>query len=94
MNCMIRKFYNSSDLRLLKEQCNIMFEEVSDGVYLVVKDRCNKYKAFATSQIVAEALNHLHGVVVVHKNGISGYANYQKVKGADINWEDSNWLYT
>jgi hypothetical protein len=73
---MIKRFYSSSDERFLKEQSVLMFEEISDGVYLVIKDRVDRYMEYATSNQVAEALNHIHKVVVVHKGNGSGYANW------------------
>jgi len=72
----MKRFYNSSDERQLKEQATLMFEELSDGIYLVVKDRLGKHMEYATSAQVFEALNHIHNVVVVNRGGSSGYANW------------------
>jgi hypothetical protein len=72
----MKRFYSSSDERLLKDHAFLMFEEISDGVYLVVKDRVDRYKEYATPLQVVEALNHVHRVAVVNRGGGSGYANW------------------
>jgi hypothetical protein len=51
MNGTIKKFYSSSDYRLLKEKAYVMFEEVSDGVYLVVKNRLHSYRTLQLKDI-------------------------------------------
>jgi len=57
-----------------------MFEEVSSGVYHVVKDRNHKYanSNFVTSDIVANALSYNAKVSV---NGNSGlFANFEVIQ--------------
>jgi hypothetical protein len=79
---MIKKFYRSSDYRFLKEQASLVFDEVSDGIYSVVKNRMDylstiKLKTFATSEQVVQALNYCEKVVVVaHGSGSIGYTNW------------------
>ena len=72
----MKKFYSSSEQTRLKEQATFVFEELSDGIYLVVKDRYNKYNKYVSSEQVFEALNHISKVVVVNRVGINGYANW------------------
>ena len=72
----IKQFYNSSDERFLKEQAMIMFKELSDGIYLVVKDRVGKFMECASTQTVLQELNGREKIVVVSKGGGNGYANW------------------
>ena len=56
---MIMKYYNGSDIRILKEQSLAMFEEVSSGVYYIAKDRIDEFPtSYVTSKDVVEALNN------------------------------------
>jgi hypothetical protein len=74
---MIKRFFNSTDVRILKEQSNLILEELSDGIYLVVKDRFEKYDTeFASSADVLKSLRFTQKTVVVERGGSTGYANY------------------
>jgi hypothetical protein len=73
----MKRFFSSLDERILKDQTDTMYEEVSDGIYLIVKDRLGVYKEEFVSQAeVIEDLNSNFKTVVVHRNGGSGYANF------------------
>lgn len=73
---MIMKYYNSSDIRILKEQSMVMFEEVSSGVYYVAKDRMDEFPSYVTSKDVVEALNNKVKIAVKDSSGVSAYANF------------------
>lgn len=72
----MKRFFNSSDERFLKEQSFFMFEEMSNGVYLTVKDRLGRYMEFTNIQSVLSELNGENKTVVVSRGGGSGYANW------------------
>jgi hypothetical protein len=73
----MKRFFSSLDERILKDQTDTMYEEVSDGIYLIVKDRLGVYKEEFVSQAeVIEDLNSNFKTVVVHRGGSSGYANF------------------
>lgn len=73
----MKRMFSTIDIRLVKEQSNIMFEEVSDGIYLVIKDRMEKFnEEFVSSTEVLTKLNFTSKVAVVSKGGSSGYANF------------------
>lgn len=71
---MLKKYYNSSEERILKEKSSTMFSEISSGVYQVIKDREDLYPEFISSERVVDALNINYKVSVTSKSGI--YANF------------------
>ncbi len=73
---MMKLFYNSSDVRKLKEQSVTMFEEVSDGVYYVLKDRTGDYFGYTTASDVVKALNNEDKVAVTNIKRVAAYANF------------------
>jgi uncharacterized surface protein with fasciclin (FAS1) repeats len=75
---MLKKYFNSSDERLLKEQSHTMFKEISSGVYHVVKDRADTYHEFVNSEEIVRALNHSIKIAVTSNSGI--YANFEMEK--------------
>mgnify|MGYP003483009170 FL=1 len=74
---MLKRYYNSSDEILLREQSQTMFKEVSSGVYHVVKDREGVYPSFVESDEVVQALNNKVDIAVVGNNGT--YSNFEAV---------------
>lgn len=54
-----------------------MFEELSDGIYFVVKNRFGDYMPeYVKSSDVMELLNNKSKVVVVYRGGGRGFANW------------------
>ena len=70
-------YHNSSDERLLRIHSNVMFREVSSGVYHVVKDRFSLYPSFVNSEKVISALNKKEKVAITGKSGM--YANFEVI---------------
>jgi hypothetical protein len=78
---MIKKYFGNINLKYLEEQSMVMFQEVSDGIYFVVKDRTGIYPSYVTSILVADVLNNNEKIAVVHKGvDASGYANFELIK--------------
>lgn len=75
---MFIRYFDSTDERRLKEQCDVMFDEVSSGVYYVKKDRLGIYADYITFSEVAEALNKIEKVAVTTKRRI--YANFDVIE--------------
>jgi hypothetical protein len=75
---MLKKYFNSSDERILREQSMTIFKEVSSGVYHVDKDRTGVYPSYVKSDEVVEALNNKEKIAVTGNSGI--YANFELVK--------------
>jgi hypothetical protein len=78
---MIKRFYSSGDARVIKSKAYLMFEELSDGVYLVVEDKSGDYEKYVTSTQIASALNYIYKVAVTHAGGGSGYTNFDWAEG-------------
>ena len=80
---MLKRYYDSRDERKLKEQSWFMFEEISSGVYAVIKDRFDLYgmknfdKIVVGSGDVVSALNNAKKVAVTGKSGM--YANFELI---------------
>lgn len=53
----------------LRDRSTIMFEEISSGVYQVVKDRTGVQFKYVDSRLVANALHHKSRVVIKRLDG-------------------------
>ena len=67
---MLKIYYNSTDEIALKKESTTMFNEVSSGVYQVIKDRMDVYPNYVTSVEVVEALNSREKIAVTGKSGM------------------------
>lgn len=65
----------------LRDKCFLMFEEVSSGVYQVVKDRNGIHFKYVDSRLVANSMHHyarvvikrLDGKFVINENSLEGF---------------------
>lgn len=55
--------------RFLKDRSQVMFEEISSGVYITLKDRESYYSKFVNSKTVSWALNDNSRVVIKRLDG-------------------------
>lgn len=76
MKSEIHRYYSGSDVRRLKDQSHIMFEEVSDGIYRVLKDRFDELPTYVSSIEIPKHLNSSRKVAVSHAGLGSGFANF------------------
>lgn len=72
----IHRYYSSSDVRRLKDQSHIMFEEMSDGIYRVLKDRYDELPTYVASIEIIKFLNSKMKVAVSHAGLGSGFSNF------------------
>lgn len=75
---MLKRYFNNSDERKLKEQSEIMFKEVSSAVYHVEKDRFGQLQKYVSERDVVTALNFEKKVAVTGSSGI--YSNFELVR--------------
>lgn len=74
---MYKRYYNSTEEIRLREQSNVMLEEVSSGIYHVKKDLTGHYKGYTESINVIFALNNEEKVAVSGRSGV--YANFELI---------------
>jgi len=75
---MLKKYYSSEDERELRNLSELMFEEISSGVYYVIKDRHVRHSKFVSSDIVISSMENKN-VKTAIKGSRGVYANF--------NWE-------